>query len=70
MSKHYNFQKILFGENSFDDDFNKIKTTPDRISDDDNFDYGKKYRISNILNDILYRSVTCNAPKTCLFKFK
>jgi hypothetical protein len=45
MSKHYNFQKILFGEIAFDDYFHKIKTS-DRTSDNENFDNGKIYKIS------------------------
>ncbi len=47
MSKHYNFQKILFCEIAFDDDFHKIKTTSDRTSDNEIFDNGKIYKISN-----------------------
>jgi hypothetical protein len=46
MSKLYSFQKILFGEMAFDDDFNKIKPTPDHISDDDDFNNGKIHKIS------------------------
>ena len=37
MSKHYDLQKSLFGEIAFDDDFHKIKTTPCRMNDDDDF---------------------------------
>jgi hypothetical protein len=39
MPKHYDLQKNLFGEIEFDDDFNKIKTTPGRIPDDDDATY-------------------------------
>ena len=37
MSKHCDFQKSLFGDTVFDEEYNKIKQTPGRISDDDNF---------------------------------
>jgi len=52
MSKHYDFQKLLFGQIVFDDDFNNIKKTPERFSDDDDFNTGKMYKISNL--DILF----------------
>ena len=67
-SKDYDLQKILVGEIVFDDDFNGIEKTPDRISADDSNDSlntGKMHKISNGLNDILCRGVTCNALKTC-----
>jgi hypothetical protein len=37
ISKHCNLQKSLFGEIVFVDDFQKIKTTPGRMNDDDDF---------------------------------
>ena len=37
-SKDYDLQKILVGEIVFDDDFNGIEKTPDRISADDSND--------------------------------
>ena len=37
MSKHYDLQKILVGEIVFDDEYDKIKQAPGRISDDDDF---------------------------------
>jgi hypothetical protein len=53
MSKHYDLQKILVGEIVFDDEYDKIKQAPGRISDDDDFHNGKIYKVSNVLNDIL-----------------
>jgi hypothetical protein len=35
------FKKVLLAEIVFDDDFDKIKRTPGRISADDDFHYGK-----------------------------
>jgi hypothetical protein len=46
--------------------FNTIKKTTDRISDDDDFNNGNIYEISNVLNDIVYIGVTCNALNLCL----
>ena len=49
MSKHYDLQKSLFGENIFfDDDFDKIKKINDDINDDDDDDFnnGKIYKTS------------------------
>jgi hypothetical protein len=40
MSKHYDFQKILFGEIVFDEAYSKIKQKLGRISDDDDFNNG------------------------------
>ena len=37
----------------FDEEYNKIKQTPGCVSDDDDFNNGKIYKISNVLNDIL-----------------
>jgi hypothetical protein len=59
MSKHYDLQKILFGEIVFDDDFHEIITTPGRMNDDDDFDNAKIYMMYNILNDI-YLINWCN----------
>jgi hypothetical protein len=67
VSKHYGLQKSLFGEIVFDDDFHKIKTTPGRMNDDDDFNNAKTCKIYNVLNDVLYIGVTCDALKTCLF---
>ena len=61
-------QKILFSEIVFDDEYNKITKTPDRVSDDDDFKNGKICKISNVLNDILYIDATCNSIKTCTSK--
>jgi hypothetical protein len=60
MSRHCDLQNTLFGGIVFDDDFHKIKRTSDRISDDDGFSNDKMYKISNVLNDILYTGITCN----------
>jgi hypothetical protein len=49
-----NLQKSLFGEIEFDDDYSKIKRTPGRMNDDDDFNNAKIYKIYNVLNDILY----------------
>jgi len=68
MSQHYDLQKSLFGEIVLDDDFHKITRIPDCTSDDDDFNNAKVYKISNVVNDILYTGVTCNALKTCLSK--
>ena len=68
VSKHYDLQKSLFGEIVFDNDFHKIKTPPGRMNDDGDFNNTKIYKIYNVLNDILYIGVTCDALKTCLFK--
>ena len=54
MSKNYDFQKILLGEIVFDEEYNTLQQPPSRISDDDDFNDGKIYKISNVLNDILY----------------
>ena len=45
MSKHYDLQKMLFGEIVFDEEqkYIKIKQTPGRISDDDDFNNGNIY---------------------------
>ncbi len=45
MSKHYDLQKMLFGEIVFDEEYKyiKIKQTPGRISDDDDFNNGNIY---------------------------
>jgi hypothetical protein len=53
MSKHCDFQKSLFGDIIFDEEYTRIKQTPDRISDDDDFDDGKIYKISNVFKYIL-----------------
>ena len=66
MSRHCDLQKPLFGGIVFDDYFHKIKRTPDRISDDDDFNNGKIHKISNVLNYILYFGVTCDELKTSL----
>ena len=68
MSKHCDFQKSLFGDIIFDDEYTKIKQTPDRISDDDDFDDCKIYKISNVLN-ISCVVVTCDALKTFLSNY-
>ena len=39
-SKHYDFQKILFGEIVFDEAYSKIKQKLGRISDDDDCNNG------------------------------
>ena len=52
---------------TFDDDFNKIKPTPHHIFDDDDFNNGKICKISNVLHDILYIGVTCDALKTFIY---
>ena len=60
MSRHCDLQKPLFGGIVFDDYFHKIKRTPDRISDDDDFSNDKICKISFVSNDILYTGITCN----------
>jgi hypothetical protein len=57
---------MLFFDLAFDDDFHKIKTTPCRMNDDDDFNNANICKIINVLNDILYIGVTCDALKTCL----
>jgi len=47
----------------------KIKTTPCRMNDDDDFYIVILYKIYNVLNDILYMGVTCDALKTCLSNY-
>jgi hypothetical protein len=61
--KHYDFQKLLFGDIVFDEEHNKIKKKPDRISDDVDFNICKIYNISNVLNDIFYIGVTYHTLK-------
>jgi hypothetical protein len=58
MSKHYHLQKIFFGEIVFEDDFHKIKKLHDDIHDDDDFNNGKIYKISHIVNDFFYICAT------------
>ena len=58
------FTSTIFGEFVFDDEYDKIKQAPGRIFDDDDFYNGFIYKISNVLNNILYIGVTCNALKT------
>jgi hypothetical protein len=60
ISKHCNLQKSLFGEIVFDDYFQKIKTTPGRMNDDDDFNIANIYKIYKDINDVLYIGVTCN----------
>jgi hypothetical protein len=69
MSQHYHLQKSLFGEIVFDDGFHTIKTTHDRISDDDDFNDAKTDKIYDVLNHILYIGVTCDTLKTRLSKY-
>ena len=69
MSKHYDFQKLFFGEIVFDDEHDQIRQAPGRISDDDVFNNGKIYTVSNVLNDILNLGETCNALKTWLSSY-
>jgi hypothetical protein len=69
MSKPFDFQKLLFGEIVFDEEYNEIQKKPDRISDDDNFNNCKINKISNVLNVNLYIGVTCDALKTCLSNY-
>jgi hypothetical protein len=46
-----------------------IKVKEHRISAADDFNNGKMYKISNVLNDILYIGVTCDALETCLSNY-
>jgi hypothetical protein len=62
------FKKSVFGDIIFDEEYTRIKQTPDRISDDDDFDDGKIYKISNVLN-ISCVVVTCDALKTFLSNY-
>ncbi len=54
MSRHYDLQKIFFGEIVFDNDFHKSKALNGYIDDDDNFKNAKTYKIYNDIHDILY----------------
>jgi hypothetical protein len=47
----------LNNEIVFDNEYDKIEQAPGRNSNDD-FNNGKIYKISNVLNDILYIGVT------------
>ena len=47
----------------------KIKATPGRMNDDDDFNTAKMYKIYNVLNDFLFIGVTCDASKTCLSQY-
>ena len=47
----------------------KIKTTPCRMNDDDDFYIVILYKIYNVLNDILCIGVICDTLKTCLFQY-
>jgi hypothetical protein len=47
----------------------KIKATPGRMNDDDDFNNAKMYKIYNVLNDFLFIGVTCDASKTCLSQY-
>ena len=69
MSRHYDLQKIFFGEIVFDNDFHKSKALHGDIDDDDNFKNAKTYKICNDIHDILYIGITCNTLKSCLSKY-
>ena len=64
-----NFKTKIFGEIVFDQECNKIKKKTHRISDNHDFNNGKIYKISNVVNDMLYIGVTCNTLKTCLSNY-
>jgi hypothetical protein len=65
LSQPYDLQKSLCDELVFDDEFHKIKRIRDCTSNDnDDFKNAKIYKIYNVLNNILYIGVTCDALKT------
>ena len=51
------FKKSVFGDIIFDEEYTRIKQTPDRISDDDDFDDGKIYKISNVIKIVWILSI-------------
>jgi hypothetical protein len=52
----------------FDAEYNKIKRVPGRILDDVNFKNAKVYKISHVVNDILYIGFKCDKLKACFFQ--
>ena len=70
ISKHQDLQKTLIGEIVFDNDFHRIQKIHEDVKNDDVFfNYAKIYKIKNVLSNILYICVTCDALKSCHLSF-
>ena len=67
MSKHQDFQKQLFGEFVFDNDFRKIKKIQEEVKENDDFNNAKTYKIYKDINDVIYIGSKCFSLKNvCL----
>jgi hypothetical protein len=72
--KHHNLQKILFGENVFDDHFCKVlKLQHDNVKEIDDFQNAIIFKIYEDLThtrDVVYIGSTCDTLSKCMSKFR